>query len=211
MSIATVSEQDFEAEVMASEMPVLAQFTAEWCQPCKQMAPEIEALATQLDGKAKVVKIDIDASPRLAEMLRVQSVPTFVVFAAGRPVAAEQGVVPRARLEELIEPFLPRAQGALKATELAELLKQQQVVAIDTRDARTYSRAHIPGAVNMPLDEIETRLAELLMHGQPVLYCRLGDESKALSEKLVASGAELPFLDGGFLAWEVETFPIERG
>ena len=82
--------------------------------------------------------------------------------------------------------------------------------AIDTRDAGSYSRAHIPGAVNMPLEEIETRLAELHMHGTPVLYCRSGDKAKELSEKLADNDMGVPFLEGGFLTWEAESLPIER-
>src|SRR5262244_3733751 len=86
--VPVVSEQDFEREVLRSELPVLVDFTADWCAPCKQVAPEVEALARELEGKAKVVKVDIDRSKRIAASLRIQAVPTFVVFARGRPVAA---------------------------------------------------------------------------------------------------------------------------
>ena len=206
-----VSEMDFEAEVLRSELPVLVDFFGDWCQPCKRMEPEVEGLAQELEGKAKVVKVDIDRSPRLAQMLRIQSVPTFVVFAQGRPVVAEQGVVPRARLRALLEPVFPRAAGAIKAAELGPLVAQGQAVPIDTRDAGSFGRAHIPKAKNIPLEEIETRLAELHMFGgTPVLYCRSGDKAKELSEKLAAQDMPLPFLEGGFLGWEAEMLPIER-
>ena len=206
-----VSEQEFEAEVLRSELPVLVDFFGDWCAPCKQMEPEVAALEQDVQGKAKVVKVDIDQSPRLAQMLRIQSVPTFIVFAQGRPVAAERGVVPRARLKALLEPHFPRSEGAVKAQELAMLIQQQQAVAVDTRDAGSFGRAHIPNAVNMPLEEIETRLAELhMLPGTPVLYCRSGEKAKALSEKLAADQVGVPFLEGGFLAWEAEMFPIER-
>jgi thioredoxin 1/putative thioredoxin len=205
-----VSEQEFEAEVLRSELPVLVDFFGDWCQPCKQMDPEVAALEQELADKAKVVKVDIDRSQRLAAMLRIQSVPTYIVFAGGRPVAAERGVVPRARLRELLDPFLPRAAGAVRAAELAPLISQRAVVAVDTRDAPSYGRAHIPGAVNMPLEEIETRLAELHMLGTPVLYCRAGDKTKDLAERLAKDGIEVPFLEGGFLAWEADFLPVER-
>jgi len=206
-----VSETEFENEVLRSELPVLVDFFGDWCAPCKQMDPEIAALEQELEGKARVVKVDIDRSPRLAQMLRIQSVPTYIVFAEGRPVAAEQGVVPRRRLRALLEPFFPRSEGAVRAEELAQLLQQRQVVAVDTRDAASFQRAHIPGAVHMPLEEIESRLAELHMLGTPVLYCRAGDKSKELAEKLAADQIGVPFLEGGFLAWEAEMLPIERG
>jgi thioredoxin 1/putative thioredoxin len=144
-------------------------------------------------------------------MLRIQSVPTFVVFNGGQPVAAERGVVPRARLRAIIEPFFPRAEGAIVALELAQLVKSGMVVPVDTRDAGSFGRAHIPGASNMPIDEIESRLAELHMLGNPILYCRSGEKSKELSEKLARDQIGVPFLEGGFLAWEGEGLPVERG
>jgi thioredoxin 1/putative thioredoxin len=190
---------------------VLIDFTATWCAPCKTVAPEVEAIAHELDGKAKVVKIDIDKSKRIATSLRVQAVPTFMVFHKGRPVAADQGVLRRNQLRELIEPFLPRAEGAIRAMELAQLLQQRQVVPIDTREAAPFQRAHIPGAVNMPLEEIENRLAELhMLAAEPVLYCRAGDKSKELATKLAQGGLPVAFLEGGFLAWEAELLPVDR-
>ena len=210
MGLSVISEQQFETEVLRSELPVLVDFFAEWCQPCKQMTPRLEALALELEGKAKIVKVDIDQSQRLAGMLRIQSVPTYIVFHQGRPVGAERGVVTQARLREMLDPFLPRAQGAIKAAELAELLKQKAVAPVDTRDANSFGRAHIPGATNMPLETIETRLAELHMLGTPVLYCRSGNKSRELAEKLAQDQIGVAFLEGGFLAWETDMLPIER-
>ena len=211
MPVPTISEQDFEREIIRSELPVLIDFTADWCAPCKTVAPEVEAVARELEGKAKVVKIDIDKSKRIATMLRVQAVPMFMVFQKGRPVAADQGVLRRNQLRELIEPFLPRAEGAVRAMELAQAIKQGQAVAVDTRDARSYGRARIPGAVHMAAEEIEGRLAELhMLPGAPILYCRSGDKTKELADKLAEQGVPVGFLEGGLLAWEAEGLPIER-
>lgn len=211
MPVPEISEQDFEREVLRSELPVLIDFTATWCGPCKTVAPEVEAVARELEGKAKVVKIDIDKSKRIAQMLRIQAVPTFMVFHRGRPVAGDQGVLKRQQLRELLDPFLPRAEGAIRPPELAQLLKEGQVVPVDTREAAAYGRARIPGAVNMPLEEIEGRLAELhMLPGAPVLYCRAGDKTKTLAAQLAESGMPVAFLEGGFLGWEAEALPIER-
>jgi thioredoxin len=210
MAVKVVGEQDFEAEVLRSELPVLVDFMAEWCQPCKVVAPEVEALSHELEGKAKCVRVDVDRSPRLAAMLRVKSVPTLMVFAQGRPVAAEQGAVRRARLRELLEPFLPRSQGAVRPEELTQLLQQPGVVAVDTRDAASFGRAHLPHAVSMPLEHIEGRLAELAMLGVAVLYCRGGAQSKELCDKLGRDGMQVAFLEGGLLAWEAAGLPVER-
>lgn len=211
MAIPYVSEQDFEREVVKSELPVLAEFTADWCQPCKVVEPELVAFARETEGKVKVVKIDIDKSKRLASLLKVQSIPTFVVFVKGRPVTGEQGVLRKNDLLTLVEPFMPRAEGAIKAAELAQLVNQGQVIPVDTRESAAFKRAHIPRAVNMPLEEIETRLAELhMLAGEPVLYCRSGDKSKELADKLTQGGMPVGFLEGGLLAWEGSLLPIER-
>ncbi len=211
MALKAVTERDFEQEVLASELPVLLEFGAEWCGPCKVVAPELEALARELEGKAKVVSVDIDRSPMLAREMGVQSVPTFVVFHQGRPANGRVGALKKAQLREMIEPFLPRAAGALKPEEVGALLARRQVSAVDTREAAAFARAHLPGAVNMPSEEIRPRLAELhLLPGAPVLYCRSGDKTKELAAELAAQGMPVSFLDGGLLAWEAASLPVER-
>jgi thioredoxin len=211
MTVPFVAEQDFEKEVLRSELPVLIDFTASWCAPCKTVAPEVEAIAHELEGKAKVVKVDIDKCKRLATSLRIQAVPTFMVFMGGRPVASEQGVLKRGQLRDMLDPFLPRAEGAIRAPELAQLVQQSQATPVDTRDAHAFNRARIPFATHIPLEEIEGRLAELhMMGGAPVLYCRSGDKTKEMAQKLADAGVPVAFLEGGFLGWEAENLPIER-
>jgi thioredoxin 1/putative thioredoxin len=211
MALPVIAEKDFERDVLRSELPVLIDFYADWCAPCKTVAPELEALAQELEGKAKVVKVDVERSKRLAATLRIQNIPMFMVFVRGRPVAAEQGVLRRKQLREMIEPFLPRAEGALRALELAEALREGQAVPVDTRDAGSYGRARIPGAVHMPLEEIESRLAELhMLPGAPILYCRSGDKTKEMADKLAEQGVPVGFLEGGLLSWEAEGLPVER-
>jgi thioredoxin len=210
-TIPYVTERDFEQQVLRSELPVLMQFTADWCQPCKAIAPEVEAFAQQMEGKAKVVKIDVDKSPVIAQQLRVQSVPTFMVVAEGRIQDAVVGAIRQKKMSEMIEPFLARAAGAVKPAELAQLLAGGAVSPVDTRDAAAFGRAHLPGATNLPAEEIETRLAELhMLAGQPVLYCRSGDKTRELAARLAEQGTPVAFLEGGLLAWEAEGLPIER-
>jgi thioredoxin 1/putative thioredoxin len=206
-----VTERDFEREVIRSELPVFIEFTADWCGPCKQVAPDLDAFAREMQGKVKVVKIDIDKAPLLARELRVQSVPMFMVFAEQRIVDGAVGVISKKKMREMVEPFLPRAAGALKAVELAQLLRQAAVVPVDTRDAAAFARAHLPGAVNMPFEQIESRLAELhMLAAQPVLYCRAGDKTKELAATLAEQGLPVAFLEGGILAWEAEGLPIDK-
>ncbi|MFO0662338.1 MAG: thioredoxin domain-containing protein [Polyangiaceae bacterium] len=210
-SIPYLTEQDFE-RALRSEVPALVQFTSGRSQVCKQIAPEVEAFAKEVEGKVAVFRVDIDVAQTLARQLRLQSVPTFMLFAEGRLADAQMGPLNRKQLRAMTEPFLPRQAGALKPAELAQLITQGVVVAIDTRDAGAFGRAHLPKAVHMPLEEIEGRVAELFMQpGQPILYCRSGDKSKDLSIKLAEQNVEVGFLEGGLLAWEADNLPIVRG
>jgi thioredoxin 1/putative thioredoxin len=206
-----VTEQNFKREVLDSDLPVLVEFGAEWCGPCKQVAPELVALAREIEGKAKIVTVDIDHSPAIARQLGIKAVPTFVVFHRGRPVTGKSGAMRRAQLRELLEPVLPRPEGAVPPSQLAPLIRARKVVPVDTREPAAFARTHLPGAVNLPLDEIEGRLAELHMLPAPaVLYCRGGDQTKELSERLAEQGVSVPFIEGGLLAWEAEGLDTER-
>lgn len=211
MPIVAVTEQNFESEVLQSELPVLLEFGAEWCGPCKTMAPELRALSEELAGKLKVAAVDIDKSPLLARQFGVQSVPAFAVIHQGRPLGGRVGAMTRKQLREMVEPILPRPPGSLKANELAKLLKMKQVVPIDIRDAAVYKRARLPGAQSFPEEEIETRLAELHMLQVPgILYCRGGDKSSALAGKLAKQGLSVGYLEGGVLEWEANGLEMER-
>lgn len=210
MPIPLVTEQDFEREVIRSELPVLVEFSDD--RPAaRASAVELEGVAREVEGRAKVLRVDVDRSRRLAALLKIQNVPTFVIFVKGRPVVGETGVMRKNELLALLEPHLPRPEGAIKAAELAQLLRQGQVVPVDTREVAAFARAHIPGAVNLPLEEIQSRLAELhMLAGEPVLYCRSGDRSRDMADKLAQSGVPVAYLEGGLLAWEAALLPIER-
>ena len=210
-ALPVVTERTFEQEVLMSELPVLLEFTAEWCGPCKQVAPDLQALARELEGKAKIVTLDIDKSPTIPRQMGVQSVPTFVVFQNGRPVGGKVGALRKAELRSMLDPFLPRAEGAIRPEELVELLKAGRVSVVDTREAAVFQRAHLPSAINVPMEEIESRLAELhMLPATPVLYCRSGDRTKELASKLAEQGIPVAFLEGGVLAWEAAGQKLER-
>ena len=210
-NIPYVTEKDFEQVVILSELAVIVQFTAEWSQPCKKIAPEVEAFAAEMEGKISVVRVDVDKSPALAQQLRIQSLPTFMLFHNQRLGDAQVGALGKKELHAMAEPFVPRSAGLLKVKELAELIRQGVVTPVDVRDAAAFGRAHLPNAVSLPAEEIEERLAELYMlPAQPALYDRSGDKVAELAKKLADGGNPVAFLEGGILSWEAEGMKVER-
>lgn len=103
--VVEVNSTNFEREVLQSDKPVLLDFSATWCGPCKMLAPIIENVATKHEG-VKVAKLDIDQVPEVATKYRVQSVPTVLVFKGGKEVARQVGLVPEAKLVDLVRPHL---------------------------------------------------------------------------------------------------------
>jgi|GEM_PF-120127 len=211
-SIPSITERDFEHEVLLSEIPALVVFIRAGSAQCQAIERDLNAFATDVSGKVKVLQVDVDRAPTLARQLRLQQVPTFLLFANQRLADAQAGPLTKKQLLAMVEPVMPRQQGAIKAKELAVLLKQGVVAAVDIRDANAFGRAHLPRATSLPADELESRLAELFMlPGQPVLYDRSGQQAVELANKLAETGTQVAFLEGGILAWEAEALPIERG
>lgn len=101
-----ITEANFEEEVLKSEIPVLVDFYAQWCGPCKMMAPIVAQLAESFAGKCKVGKCDIDDNMSLAQKYRVMSVPTFVIFKGGEVVETSIGVISKNDLEAKIKQYI---------------------------------------------------------------------------------------------------------
>ena len=97
-----ISSAEFQSEVEQSDVPVLVDFFATWCGPCKMLAPVLEEVAVEVAGRAKVVKVDIDASPDLAQRFGVMGVPTLMVFRGGQVANQAVGVQPKPALRALL-------------------------------------------------------------------------------------------------------------
>lgn len=93
-----VVEENFQAEVIDSTTPVMVDFTAEWCGPCKMLEPIVEQLAQEWDGKVKVFKLDVDENASLAMQYQVMGVPTLILFTKGKPVERLTGYQPKNRV-----------------------------------------------------------------------------------------------------------------
>ena len=102
----TLTDATFETEVVQSDQPVLVDFWAPWCGPCHTVAPVIEALAEEYDGKAKIAKLNVDDNPQISQRFNVRSIPTLMVFKGGELVETVVGARPKAQLEQLLDQYI---------------------------------------------------------------------------------------------------------
>lgn len=102
----TVDDTTFKSEVLESTLPVLVDFWAAWCAPCKMIAPIVEELATEYQGRIKVAKLDVDANPQTAAQFGVMSIPTLILYRGGKPEKRIVGYRPKASLKSELEAVL---------------------------------------------------------------------------------------------------------
>ncbi len=106
MAAVHLDQNNFKTEVLDSSIPVLVDFWAEWCGPCKMLSPILDQVATELAGKLKVAKLNVDESPDLAGQFNVMSIPTLIVFKKGEPVDQFVGAMPKDKLLAKLNPHL---------------------------------------------------------------------------------------------------------
>lgn len=106
MGAKVVTDETFVSDVLQSDKPVLVDFWAEWCQPCRKVSPVLEEIAGEMGDKVTIVKVNIDENPETTRAYRVMSVPTLTIFKGGQPVQSVAGAKPKGELVRLIEAAL---------------------------------------------------------------------------------------------------------
>ena len=105
-NIVEVTDTNFDAEILKSPLPVLVDFWAVWCAPCRAIAPHVEAVANLHAGKLRVGKCDIDANPQIPSQFEIRSIPTLLLFKEGKVIGQLVGAVPRAKLDDMLKKAL---------------------------------------------------------------------------------------------------------
>jgi thioredoxin 1 len=102
MAVGKVSDADFDSQVLQADGPVVVDFWAEWCGPCRQIAPALEEISGSLGAKVKIVKLNVDENPQTASKYSVMSIPTLMLFKNGELASRQVGAAPKAKLEQWI-------------------------------------------------------------------------------------------------------------
>ncbi len=103
MSTVAVTDATFDTEVRNSDIPVVVDFWAEWCGPCKQIGPALEELSSEMEGKVKIAKMDVDSNPNTAASMGVRGIPALFIFKDGEVISNRAGAAPKAALQSWIE------------------------------------------------------------------------------------------------------------
>lgn len=103
MATVAVTDATFDAEVKNSDIPVVVDFWAEWCGPCKQIGPALEEISNDMDGKVKIVKVNVDENPNSPAQMGVRGIPALFLFKDGQVVSNQTGAAPKATLQKWIE------------------------------------------------------------------------------------------------------------
>ncbi|MDX2263929.1 MAG: thioredoxin [Hyphomicrobiales bacterium] len=102
MAVVKVSDATFESEVLKSAAPVVVDFWAEWCGPCKMIAPALEEISAELEGRVKIVKLNVDENPDVAARYGIRAIPTLMLFKGGELAAQQAGAAPKSKLKSWI-------------------------------------------------------------------------------------------------------------
>jgi thioredoxin 1 len=216
MAVQAITDETFESLLMDTELPIFLDFYADWCGPCKALAPVVDKLSEKYVGQMVFGKIDVERNPGVAQMFRVQSIPTLAFIKDRRVVDVVTGALPAAELEERIQRLTgpPRAASGPQMWDpkKAKLSLEGGIAqAVDLRGAAEFGRCRIPGAIHAPAEALAEHLDALGAIGRRVVfYARTSEGAREAAEQASAAGLSAAWIEGGLLAWETEMYPVER-
>jgi putative thioredoxin len=194
--VSDVSEQDFQQKVVerSGQVPVVVDFWAEWCGPCRTLGPALEEAVKGRDGEVELVKLDTDANPRLAQAFQIQSIPAVKAFKDGKVVAEFIGAIPPAQIEAFLNQVVPSEADRLAGSDDEESLRK--ALELDPRQARA-----AVGLGRLLLQRGETEEAAEVLRAFPHDFIADGLAARAELSG-TENGAQADELQAAFSAWD---------
>jgi thioredoxin 1 len=212
MAIVKITTENFQTMVLESPVPVLLDFWAEWCGPCRSIGPALEALEARRGDALRVGKVNVDEEPALAQAFGVQSIPLLVGMKGDAVVAHDIGWKGVPALEALADRTIAAPRPA--AVREASVIELQSALAagrpvLDVRNPDETATGHVPSAILIPLPELQARVDELSEYTGKDLYviCKSGGRSAQAATFLNTQGHQCINVVGGTLAWQAQGFP----
>lgn len=207
MATVEITEDAFDEKVLGSDRPVLVDFWAAWCAPCRAVAPVLEELSETYSDHLTIAKVDVDRAPLLSERYRIRSIPTMILFADGKPLQGVQGALPKQALQQFIEQYVPGlAPATIDVMALNERLNiPGSTVVYDVRAEADYKRSHIRGSKVVLPDDLATEVDAQPSNVIVVLVDRSGDGAADRVKEL--GRPNVVALQGGLLEWEGAGLP----
>lgn len=210
MPVTHVTTDTFTTVVLQSPVPVIIDFWAPWCGPCRSIGPALEALAEKRGDTVRICKVNVDEEPALAQAFRVQSIPLVVGMKGSSVVASDVGWKGPQALEALVDQTIAATPPAEPVAAIKEVDVQALRAAlaaggavVDVREPHETAAGHVPGAILIPLGELHARVGELGKYTGKELFviCKGGARSMKAAEFLVTQGFKPVNVAGGTMAW----------
>ena len=216
MSVTAVTSATFESFVLGSPVPVIIDFWAEWCGPCRSIAPAMEQVAARRGDSVRFCKVNVDEEPARASAFQVQSIPLVVGMKGSTVVTGDVGWKGLAALEALVDRTIAAVPAAPpKEVDVAGLKAALAAggSVLDVRNPDETAGGRVPGALLIPLDDLQARLGELDRFKGRDLYviCKSGGRSAKAAQFLASQGHQPINVAGGTMDWIAQGNDVQRG
>ena len=210
MPVLHLTAETFTEMVLQSPVPVIIDFWAPWCGPCRSIGPALEALAERRGDSVRICKVNVDEEPALAQAFQVKSIPLVVGMKGSAVVASDVGWKGPQALEALVDHTLAATPVREEDVLALHAALAAGAAVLDVRNAEETGAGHVPGAILIPLSELPARHWELDAHKGKDLFviCKSGGRSMKAAEFLVSQGFQPVNVAGGTLSWIAQGYPV---